>query len=382
MKVIIIGSGIGGLTAAIALRKAGFNVKVYERAAQLTEVGAGISLWANAFYAFDQLGIGNNLRAACQHFERGEIRVQRGHKPVGCFTAQSMKNVVDTAPMIGIIHRAELVGLLVDQLPQDCIQFGANCIDVAQSDGQVIASFTGGMSACGDLLVGADGIRSVVRAKLLGDVPVRYSGYTCYRGISNRPAAIDSGYVGEWWGRGQRVGIASLTNNRIYWWATVNAPANTPVEDPARELSRLFADWAEPLPDILRSTPQNSIIHNDIVDRPPTKRWSDGRIVLMGDAAHPTTPNLGQGGCMAIEDAVELPTYLASGESVEEALKSFCNGRYARTTAITHESHRMGAVGQWDSLAACWCRDRTMALVMRLAGRRHLPSMLDIECVR
>jgi 2-polyprenyl-6-methoxyphenol hydroxylase-like FAD-dependent oxidoreductase len=372
MKAIIVGSGIGGLTVANALYRAGHEVRLFERAPELTEVGAGISLWANALYALDALGIGQSIHAACQPLTKSEMRVERGHRIAGAFSALDFERAVDFKPIVGMIHRAELVGLLASHLPSDILRYGAECVDIAQSEDRVSIRLADGSSDSGDVLIGADGIRSIVRSKLLGEQPVRYSGYTCYRGVCPRPTSIPAGYMGEWWGRGQRVGITTLKGDRIYWWATNNSPANVRHDNIAATVRVLYRDWADPVPELLASTPEHAFLHNDIVDRPPNPRWSKGRVVLIGDAAHPTTPNLGQGGCMAIEDGVELVVKLDNSNSIERAFEEFAKSRYPRTTAITRQSKKLGSLGQWHSKVACWLRDRAAALAMPTMGAAEL----------
>ncbi len=272
MKVIIVGAGIGGLSAAIALHQAGCEVSLYERAPKLMEVGAGISVWSNAFYALDQIGVGEDIRSASLAVARTEIRVNCGNRIAGAFDAKAVEKNLNTIPLVGLIHRAELVERLANYLPQQSIRYAAECVDVSQSGGQVSVHFRDGSSDSADVHVGADGIRSIVRCKMFGEEPVRYSGYTCFRGICARPALIEPGYLAEWWGMGKRVGITTLLNDRVYWWATLNAPANWKADDAASELRRQFSGWADPLPEIFDSTLESAVIQNDIIDRPPTKR--------------------------------------------------------------------------------------------------------------
>ena len=151
-----------------------------------------------------------------------------------------------------------------------------------------------------------------VRAAVLGPDEARYSGYTCWRGICPRPANVEPGYVGEWWGRGRRLGIITLTEDRVYWFATQNAPPGGHAADERAHLQSAFAGWAEPAATIFATTPADRVFRGDIIDRPPNRPWSNGRAGLIGDAAHSTTPNLGQGGCTAIEDAVVLARCLAT----------------------------------------------------------------------
>lgn len=226
--------------------------------------------------------------------------------------------------------------------------------------------FANGHTDEADVVVGADGIHSVVRAAVLGPEVPRYSGYTCWRGICQRPASIEPGYVAEWWGRGKRVGITTLPDDRVYWWATKNAPPNGREADDRAFLIAEFRDWAEPAPTLFATTPADRIFRNDILDRPPARKWSKGRVGVIGDAAHPTTPNLGQGGCMAIEDAVVLARCLATASDPARGLEAFAAERRPRTTAITRESWKFGRLGQTEGRLTCWLRDAAIGLLAGL----------------
>ncbi|MGE0481663.1 MAG: FAD-dependent monooxygenase, partial [Phycisphaerae bacterium] len=208
------------------------------------------------------------------------------------------------------VHRAELLALLLGPLDPSRVHFDRRCVDVIDDGERVRARFANGHADEADLLVAADGLNSVVRAALHGDHPPRYSGYTCWRGIAqSHNSLIPPGHLCEIWGRGRRFGFLSLGGARVYWFATLNAPPNGRDLDgrAARtSLLSLFGDWFGPPRALLEATPDDAIIRNDILDRPPARNWGRGRITLLGDAAHPTTPNIGQGACMAIEDALVL----------------------------------------------------------------------------
>ena len=365
MRVIVIGSGIAGLSAAIGLRKVGVEATVYERAPELREVGAGISLWANAIRALDYLGAGAAVRAAALSLDQSEFRADEGRRLQARFSGKSMEEKVGVSPFIAMIHRADLVGALASFLP-DATRFGFECVGVEQKGDRVAVRFANGHADEADAVVGADGIKSTIRAVLFGPQEPRFAGYTCWRGICPRPAAIQSGYIGEWWGRGSRFGIITLPGDRVYWFATHNAPAGRQWDKAA--VSDIFRGWADPVPELIDGTPQ--LLHNDIVDRPPMRTWSVGRIGLIGDAAHPTTPNLGQGGCMAIEDGVVLARAMAANTA--SAWEAFTAERYKRTTAITNESWQFGKVGQWDGSVSCWLRDRLFGLTMPLFGGKMI----------
>jgi 2-polyprenyl-6-methoxyphenol hydroxylase-like FAD-dependent oxidoreductase len=372
MKAIVIGSGIAGLSAAIALRKAGLQVVLYERAPVLTEVGAGISLWANALRALDTIGAGAAVRERLQPLRVSEFRGDEGRTIAASFPASTLEAALGYQPVLGMIHRAELVDALANYLPPDTARYGFDVTAVRDTGTHVEVTFANGHRDEADLVIGADGIHSKIRA-LLGDAsPPRYAGYTCVRGITAMPSGLEPGYLAEWWGRGSRVGITTLRDRRVYWWATINASPNQRIDDMRAWLSERFGGWADPVPELMATTPDGAFLQNDIVDRPPTRNWYRGRCLLIGDAAHPTTPNLGQGGCIAIEDAACLWQLFAQSMPLDEILPAFVTRRYARTTAINRDSHRLGRIGQWSGRTACWWRDAITRRILPVIGVQEL----------
>jgi 2-polyprenyl-6-methoxyphenol hydroxylase-like FAD-dependent oxidoreductase len=379
MRVIVIGSGIAGLSAALGLRKVGIEVTVYERAPELREVGAGISLWANAIRALDYLGAGQAVRAVALGLDQSEFRAEEGRRLQARFSGKSMEAKVGVSPFIAMTHRADLVGSLAGLLPAGVARYGFECVAVQQKGDRVTVRFANGHADEADALVGADGIRSTVRVILFGPQEPRYAGYTCWRGICPRPGVLEPGYIGEWWGRGRRFGITTLPGDRVYWFATHNAPAGRHSADELSVVADLFRGWADPVPELIATTAADRLLHNDIVDRPPARPWSVGRVGLIGDAAHPTTPNFGQGGCLAIEDGVVLARALAASPDPARGLEAFAAQRHGRTAAITNESWRFGKVGQWQGPLSCWLRDRVFGFLLPVFGARSFPKYASFD---
>ncbi len=359
-RVIIAGGGIGGLTAAIALQKAGFEAQVFERASELREVGAGISLWANAVNALDAIGVGAEIRA------RGLAGVQAGLR-TSSGRMLSAASYDDLARRFGaaiiLVHRADLLGILSAHVPAERIHLGFECTGFEQSAEGVRVRFANGETAMGDVLVGADGLRSRVRAQMFGDAAPRYSGYVAWRSV----VRVEGQRLvfGESWGCGQRFGIVPLADGRIYWFATKNCPEDEQEAPEGRKqhLLKLFAHWHDPIPALIEAAEESAILRTNLYDREPLSRWTEGRVTLLGDAAHPMTPNLGQGGGQAIEDAVVLAVCLKGAQSVEAGLQTYEQRRIPRTSSILLESRRLGDVGQWENPLKCWIRDLGMRMV-------------------
>jgi 2-polyprenyl-6-methoxyphenol hydroxylase-like FAD-dependent oxidoreductase len=367
-RAVVVGGGIGGLTAGIALRRVGWDVSVYERAAELREVGAGITLWTNAVKVLRALGVGPAVEAVAHPIARSEVRSWRGR----------LINTIDFAAMSGRlgvptvgVHRADLQATLADALGREHLRLGAEFVGYEQDAGGVTARFADGSAERGDVLIGADGLRSAVRRQMLGDGPPRYAGYTAWRGVGmiDRPE-VSLGVTVLAMGRGSQAGLLPIGKGRTYWFATANVPpGGDGPGDHRADLLRRFGDWWPAIPAAVEATPAGAVIRNDIVDRPPVRRWADGRVALLGDAAHPTTPNMGQGACQAIESAAVLARHLTDAADIPAALAAYAESRFARTAMITNRSWTLGKVFALESGWACWLRDRLSGLLGGLAVR-------------
>jgi 2-polyprenyl-6-methoxyphenol hydroxylase-like FAD-dependent oxidoreductase len=353
-KALIIGGGIGGLATAVALRRAGWEIEVFERAPGLEEVGAGLSLWRNALAALDRIGLLESLRALGVEGQTGAFR-----KPSGKTLLTMKAGTTDTASggIILLLHRAELLDVLCRAAGPDVIRLGARCIWLDQDAATVTAHFEDGRTARGDLLIGADGLRSAVRSTLFGPEPPRYGGYAAWRGVTQFDHARLT--PGETWGRGRRFGQWGMTKGRVYWYATESVPEGQgdPSEGRKQGLLKLFRGWHEPVEDLIEATDESAILRNDVYDRPALRQWSVGRATLLGDAAHPMTPDMGQGACQAIEDAVVLADCLNRGSDVAEALRAYESRRIPRTRRVVRESRQAGTIAQWSNPLACRIRE-------------------------
>jgi 2-polyprenyl-6-methoxyphenol hydroxylase-like FAD-dependent oxidoreductase len=376
-RAIVVGGGIGGLSAAIALRQAGLAVAVYERAGEVREVGAGLILWPNAMQALALLGLDAAVRAASRPAGGAAIRSWRGDPLLDAIPRDLMHR--QFGEPAAAIHRAELLEILVRAFGAADLHLGADATGYTQEGEKVTAGFADGRTATGDLLIGSDGIRSTIRQHLLPGARLRHSGYTAWRAVL--PFALDSDHWWESFGRGERFGAGALRDTRVYWYATANLPAGTP-DDPfgrKQELIERFRGWHDPIGALIAATEEEAILRNDLYDHDPLPRWSDGRVTLLGDAAHATTPNLGQGACMAIEDAVVLARCLRQSSDLPAALRAYEARRKPRTTAITLRSRRLGRIAQWEHPAACAIRDRLLARVPLRLRLRELRWLCSFE---
>ena len=374
-KVMIVGGGIGGLTAAVALGRAGVEVAVFERAAELREIGAGISLWANATRALKSLDVYEEVRAAGAAEIGGELRSWRGAL-ISEIPAEDLRAKFGEANLA--VHRADLQGTLVAALPSGTVRLGAEFTGFAQNGEEVIARFADGREERGEVLVGADGLHSSVRAQLFGWRVPRYAGYTAWRGVAEAgEGRLPEGVGLNLWGRGSEFGLVGIGRGRFYWFATRNAPEGEAesVAGRKREVLYLLSGWYEPARAAVEGTDEPKILRNDIYDRDPLASWGAGRVTLLGDAAHPMTPNLGQGACQAIEDAVVLARCLGVGDGISRSLRLYEDRRIRRTAAVVRRSRLVGRVTQVQNPLLCRLRD---ALAKRTSARAQLRQYEEI----
>jgi 2-polyprenyl-6-methoxyphenol hydroxylase-like FAD-dependent oxidoreductase len=373
--VVIAGAGIGGLTLAIALRRRGARVRVFERATHLGAVGAGIGLPANGVKALQGLGLGELVARAGMVVGRAAILDNRG-RPLG-----SEVDLTGVYQEIGAslvaLHRARLHALLLEAVGSGVVSTGAQVVSFEQNTNSVHVALMTGERVDTGLLVGADGLHSSVRAQLIGNHTPVYSGYTSWRGVTPANAVTVPPRTTESWGRGERFGIVPIGFGEIYWFAVADAPPDGRDMDVTRALLARFGSWHEPVAALIEATPAERIVRTDIYDRDPIERWHSGRVVLMGDAAHPMTPNLGQGAGQAIEDAVVLDDCLAQATTIDEALTRYEQRRIARANGIVRASRQMGAIAQWSNPIAAWLRDRIMSLTPPSAAIRQARKLME-----
>jgi FAD-dependent urate hydroxylase len=353
-RVIVIGGGIGGLSTAIGLHRAGITVSVFERSPVFSVVGAGLTLWANAIKALRKLGIDEDSLGGAR-FQTSEIRSSGGSRLHYSDMKQLEKKL--GAPSIAI-HRADLHRVLLAALPPDVLQ-SRKCVGFEQNTKGVTVFFSDNSVEQADLLIGADGIHSAVRKVLFPNVRLQYAGYTAWRGVVALRGAVQPDRTSETWGRGSRFGIVPIGNKQTYWFATANVPSGRKMTaaEHKHELLARFENWHSPIGALIEATPAEDILNNDILDFDPLPRWTQGRVTLLGDAAHATTPNLGQGACQAIESSVSLSRALVEESSLPTALQRYENERRVRTAWVTTTSRRLGQVGQMDKPLLCMLRN-------------------------
>ena len=370
VQIAIIGGGIGGLTTALALQHFGFESQVFEQAPELHDVGAAIAIWPNAMRVLERLQLIDKILEKAGVIEKIRWLDQHGR----LINHISISAISDGGKFPAVaLHRADLQSTLLHALAPSPIHLGHQLIDQKQQGDKMIATFANDRSTEADFLIGADGIHSRVRAQFINDGEPIDRGYTLWRGVSTTvPSAIAPATAIELYGRGKRFGIGPVGLGRIGWWGSANG-------DVADDLSRVFAGWYAPVLELIESTPPSTIIKNGAFDRPSTKNWGRGRMTLLGDAIHPTTPNLGQGGCLAIEDAFVLARCFEKYGAVEEALRIYEHRRQKRTAAITKYSRYYGTIAQWENIWARALRRTCIALAPEALAVRVMQIVVDYD---
>ncbi len=362
MTVLIVGAGIGGLTAANAFRHAGIPVRVFERGPELRDIGAGVGLQLVARKALDAIGLTPALAAisGAMH-EQLELRDRRGR-------------VLAVIPQEAVtVHRKDLLAALGDRMVADgTVELDRRVAGFEQDEHGVTLRFDDGGEARGALLFGADGIHSTVRAQLLGDEPLRYSGFTVWRSIAefSHPGVPD-GLSQQAFGRGSLFGMFPSSNGRVYWFGSRTAPEGEGdhANGHQAELIDLFDGWYDPIAELIAATPADEIDRRDIYDRPPSERWGTGRVTLLGDAAHAALPTLGQGAGQAIEDAAVLAHRVAArcgdlrdASALDSALRDYEQRRMPRTKKVIDEAWSISRSYRWTNRLAVWGRDTALRL--------------------
>ncbi|MGK7926081.1 MAG: FAD-dependent urate hydroxylase HpxO [Spirulina sp.] len=342
LKVIIIGAGIGGLTAGIALRQAGYEVEIHDKAKELRPAGAGISLWSNGVKVLNRLGLGEQIARIGGQMDRMEYRSH----------TDALLNRIDLSPLVARVGqrpypvaRTDLQNLLLQAFGREDVHLNSRCIGVEESDRTATAILEGDRRVTGDLLIGADGVHSVVRRYVTGkEISLRYADYVNWNGLVKADPDFTSAnnwviYVGE----GKRASMMPVGGDRFYFFFGCPMAKGSSVkpEDRREELAQLFQGWPTPVQKLIENLDPLQTNRLEIHDIDPLPRLVRGRVALLGDSAHATTPTLGQGGCQAMEDAEILSRYLLTTNlSVEDALQRYESARKERTANLVLKARK------------------------------------------
>ncbi|MCX2525256.1 FAD-dependent urate hydroxylase HpxO [Larsenimonas rhizosphaerae] len=365
-SITIIGAGMGGLTTALALRQAGHTVHVFDRVSALRPAGAALSVWSNGVKVLAALGLETRLKAASGTMTHMAYADQHG-RPLTHFDITPLYSRVGQPACP--IARTALQTLLLEAVGEDRVSLGENCTHYTTTETGITAHFNSGLTVESDLLVVADGTHSILRNQAMGEtIERRYCGYVNWNGrVPVTPELGDPECWIQYVGHGQRVSMMPMGEvdgvPHFYFFLDVPLPDGTP-NDPGQyraELARHFDGWAEPVQTLIARIDPAHMARVEIHDIDPLPRLTASRVALLGDAAHGMSPDLGQGGCQAMEDAWVLARALDDADTLDEALATYDHRRVDRVGDIILRARKRAATthGKIPALTHSWYQELT-----------------------
>lgn len=371
--VTIIGAGIGGLTTALTLKQRGLNVALYESSAEIKPVGAGILIAHNAMQVFQKLGIQDAIAKAGNSISHIKITdAQLNDISSVDLTPYEIKYGVRNIA----IHRGELQKILANEIGYDKINLSKRLTKIEQNE-LFQLTFEDHSTLESKVVIGADGIHSVVRNQLFKKSTLRKANQKCWRGICEieLPEKYHNEVI-EAWGKGKRFGFVKISTKKVYWFAVVNSK-NVKTADV--DLAAMFKEFHSDILDLILATNKDQIIANDIIDLNPIDKWQNKNICLIGDAAHATTPNMGQGACQAIEDAYVLGKLLDEGTVLEETFEKYEKLRIKKAHQIVHSSWTLGKIAHMENRFGIWIRNKMMKIMPQSVNRKQLDMVFTLN---
>lgn len=377
MTIDIIGAGIGGLTTAIALQQKGFEVRIFEQAEQIKPVGAGIILANNAMQVFEKLGLRQAIVAQGNPISAMNIT----KADLSTISAIDLKYFEEKHQVKNIaIHRGILQQILVNQLKDNALQLGYQLSTLTKNEQGFILNFSNGQSTTSTYLLGADGLNSIVRNQLFAENKIRNAAQICWRGVTN--FALPQQFqqeLNEAWGKGDRFGFVQIADNKTYWYALKSIYKKS-TDYSIKELPEYFKNYHPIIKELIRTTPKHQIHTAEILDLYPLKKWYKDKVCLLGDAAHATTPNMGQGACQAIEDAYVLSACMEKYD-LNKAFAEFQKLRMPKARQVVQTSWTLGKVAHWENALAVNIRNQLMKMTPKRINRKQSEKIFQLADV-
>lgn len=361
MQIAVIGGGIGGLALANGLHNQGIKVHVYEKASSFKPLGAGIGLGSNAVLALEEIGIKQITREGMPLYK--QVFLDKNFDVMNTIDFSLLKRRFGEETIT--IQRSDLHNALREQLDPDYLHFNHEVTDFESHPDHITLTFSNGLSKTVDYVIAADGIHSVFRQKLFPKHKIRYANYTCWRGITKNKGDVELNTSHEAWSDKGRFGWAPLKNNEVYWFGCVNAPeADQYLQSKNKdEVALLFEHFSPVIKRLVQETDPDYFLHHDIYDIEPLDRFYKNRVILLGDAAHATTPNMGQGAGQSIEDAHALTYAIKHNQTMNQALVDYNKARVKKARKVIELSRQIGQAAQWDKPLLTYFRDTVFPFV-------------------
>ena len=373
-KITIIGAGIGGLTTAIALIQKGFEVEIFENSPAFKKAGSGINLAINAMQIYKELGVYDDILLQANYTNS----MNALNKKLKVLTSAKLQKFEEKYKVKTVaIHRASLHEILLNHIGNTKIHLNKKLKSLEQNNGNVNLVFEDGTSHNATLVIGADGIHSNVRKSIFKNTELRDAKQVCWRGISK--ARIDKKYkkeLNEIWGKGNRFGFVHINSEEVYWFGLINKDKFKSKDE---DLQQIFSDYPQTVKNIIAETDKKEILCNEIWDLKPIDKWYNGNVCLLGDAAHATTPNLGQGACQAIESAMALSICLKEENNIETAFYKYQLIRKEKANYVTKTSWLLGKMAQSNNSIICILRNVITKLTPKFITEKQSEKILKLN---
>lgn len=369
-NISIIGAGIGGLTIGNVLKQHQYDFTIYESAPEIKPVGAGIMMAVNAMQVFNHLGLKEKIENAGNKIHRIVIANEslQTISKTEILELETHYNSCNVA-----IHRAELQQILAESLPSGCLQLN-HSLQTIRKEENYILHFENGNQIESKIVFGADGIKSNVRNQILKTGTIRSSGQKCWRGLVDFDLPEKHHQEAfEMWGKGKRFGFVKISKKKVYWYACINE--NSFSLDAS--LADIFKDFDSLVLQLIEATESENIICNIISDLSPIPKWYTENLCLTGDAAHATTPNMGQGACQAIEDAYIIGKLLEKNQDFNAVFETFQNIRRKKVDYIVNTSRTIGKISQWEKGNSF--RNFLMGLILESMNLKMAKRIIELE---
>jgi len=377
MKISIIGAGIGGLTTAIALKQKGFEVEIFEASEDFRKAGSGINLAINAMQIFKRLGIYEEISSLGSHTNSLLITDEK----LNTLTKVDLtKSEIEFKAKTYAIHRATLHTILLNRLKGVKIHLNKTLKSLGQTNDEVNFVFEDGTSYTSTILIGSDGIHSIVRKSIIDNAELRVAKQVCWRGIVK--IDIPKKYqteLNELWGKEKRFGFVHINENEVYWYALANYKTDYKKEFSNTNLEELFSNFNPLIKKIISKTEKKNVIFNEMMDLKPISRWYHKNVCLIGDASHATTPNLGQGACQAIESAYVIAECLSTEKNIQTAFQNLEKTRKNNAEKIVNTSWRVGKMAHLENRVGIFLRNNIMRLMPKKLTEKQSTSIYKLN---